>query len=64
MLRSSRTYEHIRPELVGNTQRILVSDLAGLATVRHKADSFGIRNNARISRPSGSNTMSPRPRAR
>jgi 2-isopropylmalate synthase len=42
ILRNPETYEHIRPELVGNTQRILVSDLSGRSTLVHKAKEFGI----------------------
>jgi 2-isopropylmalate synthase len=37
------TYEHIKPELVGNTQRILVSDLSGESNVLAKAEEFNIR---------------------
>lgn len=36
------TYEHIRPDLVGNRQRILVSDLAGKSNILKKAEEFGI----------------------
>lgn len=36
------TYEHIAPSLVGNTQRVLVSDLSGRSNVLHKAEQFGI----------------------
>ena len=36
ILKDARTYEHIKPEKVGNTQRILVSDLSGASTVAHK----------------------------
>lgn len=36
------TYEHIRPELVGNRQRVLVSDLAGKSNILKKAEEFGI----------------------
>jgi 2-isopropylmalate synthase len=36
------TYEHIKPELVGNSQRILISDLAGKSNVLRKAEEFGI----------------------
>jgi 2-isopropylmalate synthase len=36
------TYEHIEPSLVGNTQRVLVSDLSGRSNVMHKAEQFGI----------------------
>jgi 2-isopropylmalate synthase len=37
------TYEHIRPELVGNSQRVLISDLAGRSNILRKAEEFGIR---------------------
>lgn len=37
------TYEHIRPELVGNSQRVLVSDLAGKSNILRKASEFGIK---------------------
>ncbi len=36
------TYEHINPELVGNLQRVLISDLAGKSNVLRKAEEFGI----------------------
>jgi 2-isopropylmalate synthase len=36
------TYEHIDPALVGNHQRVLISDLAGRSNVMHKAEQFGI----------------------
>ncbi len=38
----SETYEHIRPELVGNSQRVLISDLAGKSNILRKAEEFGI----------------------
>ncbi|MBI5638996.1 MAG: citramalate synthase [Nitrospirae bacterium] len=37
------TYEHIRPELVGNSQRILISDQAGKSNILRKAEEFGIK---------------------
>jgi 2-isopropylmalate synthase len=40
--RNPETYEHIRPELVGNVQRVLVSDLSGRSNVLYKAVEFGI----------------------
>jgi 2-isopropylmalate synthase len=40
--KSPLTYEHIRPELVGNRQRVLVSDQAGQSTVLAKAAEFNI----------------------
>ena len=36
------TYEHINPMLVGNQQRILVSDQSGLSNIRFKAEQFGM----------------------
>jgi 2-isopropylmalate synthase len=40
--KKAETYEHIDPAVVGNTQRILVSDLSGRANVLAKARQFGI----------------------
>jgi len=40
--RNSVTYEHIDPELVGNTRRVLISDLSGRANVIAKAKELGI----------------------
>jgi 2-isopropylmalate synthase len=36
------TYEHIRPERVGNRQRVLISDLSGESNILYKASEFGI----------------------
>ncbi len=36
------TYEHIDPRVVGNEQRVLVSDQSGLSNIRFKAKQFGI----------------------
>jgi 2-isopropylmalate synthase len=41
--KSPLTYEHVRPELVGNTQRILISDLSGESNVLAKAEEFKIK---------------------
>jgi len=38
----SRSYEHIEPELVGNCQRILLSDMAGGSSVAMKARELGM----------------------
>ncbi|MDO8785799.1 MAG: citramalate synthase [Syntrophales bacterium] len=35
-------YEHIKPEMVGNKQRVLVSDLAGKSNIEYKARELGI----------------------
>ena len=40
--RDPRTYEHIAPELVGNKRRILISDMAGRASISEKLKDFGI----------------------
>jgi 2-isopropylmalate synthase len=42
IMKKSETYEHIKPELVGNRQRVLVSDLAGKSNILRKAYDFGI----------------------
>jgi len=40
--RNPETYEHVKPELVGNKRRILVSDLSGRAAIKRKAQDYGI----------------------
>jgi 2-isopropylmalate synthase len=40
--RNRLTYEHIDPALVGNRQRVLVSDLSGKANVLYKAREYGV----------------------
>ncbi len=40
--KSTLTYEHITPELVGNRRRILVSDMAGRSNILQKAAELGI----------------------
>lgn len=40
--RQKGAYEHIDPSLVGNLQRVIVSDQAGAAAIVHKAKDFGI----------------------
>lgn len=40
--KEAKTYEHIRPDLVGNIQRIVVSELSGRSTVIMKAKEMGI----------------------
>ena len=40
--KNASAYEHIRPELVGNQQRVLVSDLAGKSNITYKAREMGI----------------------
>lgn len=40
--KNRETYEHIDPEVIGNTQRVLVSDLSGRSNVLYKAKEFGL----------------------
>ncbi len=42
ILKNRETYEHIDPELVGNHQRVLVSDLSGRSNIIYKAKEYGI----------------------
>lgn len=46
IMKDSKTYEHIQPELVGNKQRILVSELAGQSNIISKATELGLDVNA------------------
>jgi len=40
--RNPETYEHLKPESVGNTQRVLISDLSGESNILYKAKEFNI----------------------
>jgi len=42
IIKESSLYEHIDPKLVGNHQRVLVSELAGQSNIRYKAVELGI----------------------
>lgn len=42
ILKNRETYEHIDPEMVGNHQRVLVSDLAGRSNIVYKAKEYDI----------------------
>ncbi|MCL2889509.1 MAG: citramalate synthase, partial [Eggerthellaceae bacterium] len=42
LVRFPEAYEHINPQAVGNTSRMLISELAGKATLLAKAESLGI----------------------
>ncbi len=37
-----RTYEHVRPEVVGNDRRILISELSGKSALMHRAKELNI----------------------
>lgn len=43
VLKESRMYEHITPELVGNSNRVLISDLSGKSNVKHKARELNVK---------------------
>jgi 2-isopropylmalate synthase len=42
VMRDPVTYEHVDPELTGNSRRVLVSDLSGKSNVLYKAAEMGI----------------------
>ena len=42
VLKNPVAYEHIKPELVGNHERVLVSDLSGKSNIAYKAREMGI----------------------
>ena len=42
VIKNPTAYEHIRPEQVGNKQRVLVSDLAGKSNIEYKARELGV----------------------
>ncbi len=43
ILRNPATYEHIKPELVGNKQRVIVSELSGKSNIVYKAKELGVK---------------------
>jgi 2-isopropylmalate synthase len=44
VLKDAATYEHIRPELVGNRQRVLLSDLSGRSNILYKLKEHGLED--------------------
>lgn len=42
ILKDAATYEHIKPELVGNRQRVLLSDLSGRGNIFYKLQQHGL----------------------
>jgi 2-isopropylmalate synthase len=42
MRRNSQSYQHVNPALVGNEQRVLVSELSGRGNLRSKAEELGL----------------------
>lgn len=41
VIKNEQTYEHIKPELVGNSRRVLVSDLSGKSNLCYKSEELG-----------------------
>lgn len=53
MLKDVHTYEHINPELVGNTRDIKISELSGRSSILHTSKKFGLpldENNPKIAK--------------
>jgi 2-isopropylmalate synthase len=46
MRRNAFSYQHVVPELVGNTQRVVVSELSGRGNLLSKAEEFGLQAKA------------------
>lgn len=42
IMKEPKAYEHMEPELVGNSRRVLVSDLSGKSNVEYKAKELGV----------------------
>lgn len=42
VMKDPATYEHIEPESVGNSRRVLVSDLSGKSNIFYKGDELGL----------------------
>ncbi len=42
VIKKAIAYEHMQPELVGNSRRVLVSDMAGKSNIAYKAKALGI----------------------
>lgn len=42
LLKDSDTYEHIRPEQVGNSRRVLISELSGMSNILYKAEELNL----------------------
>ena len=42
LMKDPRTYEHVEPDSVGNTRRVLVSDMAGRSSITEKLRELGL----------------------
>ena len=50
MRKDERTYEHVPPETVGNTRRILLSELSGSANILQKVKGYNLNENKELTR--------------
>ncbi|NIA06786.1 MAG: citramalate synthase [Actinobacteria bacterium] len=50
MKRDTRTYEHVRPEDVGNSRRIILSELSGAATILAKSEKLAVIKDRKLLR--------------
>lgn len=41
VMKNEQTYEHIKPELIGNSRRVLLSELSGKSNISYKSDELG-----------------------
>jgi len=46
--KNTATYEHISPEAVGNERRVLLSELAGSATMMEKMEQYGLTSDRKV----------------
>ena len=44
VLKDSKTYEHVSPKLIGNRQRVLLSDLSGKGSILYKLKQHGLED--------------------
>jgi 2-isopropylmalate synthase len=42
VMKDAATYEHVQPEVIGNRQRVLLSDLSGRGNIKYKLDQHGL----------------------
>lgn len=43
VMKDASTYEHVKPEVVGNRQRVLLSDLSGRSNIAYKLDQMDLK---------------------
>ncbi|MCG2588649.1 citramalate synthase [Rhodohalobacter sulfatireducens] len=41
VMKNEQTYEHVKPELIGNSRRVLLSELSGKSNISYKSDELG-----------------------